>query len=289
MTTPGADAFPRAGLDAPFAVPEKKIGSEADVVRFQRSVAFARFMAFIELLNAAVKGKTCLDQDIPSSPTISRLIELLDVLNGLIDEVPPSTGPRRFGNVAFRTWMGKLDEVPTFVVWKAAYSQRAPTLLREYLPAECHPALVEMTPYFLGGFGSGQRLDYGTGHELSFAAFLCSLFLLRILDPAKDAVATALLIFPKYFNRNIEANFRYFSLIRRLVEMYTLEPAGSHGVWGLDDTSFLPFLLGSGQLREEAGAPPTESIMRPEVVEAQKDKNLYFAAIAWINKVPPLL
>jgi serine/threonine-protein phosphatase 2A activator len=56
-----------------------------------------------------------------------------------------------------------------------------------------------MTPYFLGGFGSGQRLDYGTGHELSFAAFLCALFLLRILDPAKDAVAAALLILPKYF------------------------------------------------------------------------------------------
>jgi hypothetical protein len=112
MTTPGADSFPRADPDAPFAVPEKKINSEADVVRFQRSVGFARFMAFIELLNVAVKGKTCLDEDIPSNPTISRLIELLDVLNGLVDEFPPSTGPRRFGNVAFRTWMGTLDEVP---------------------------------------------------------------------------------------------------------------------------------------------------------------------------------
>lgn len=71
-------------------------------------------------------------------------------------------------------------------------------LLREYLPQECHPALVEITPYFLGGFGSGQRLDYGTGHELSFAAFLSTLFLLRLLDPAKDSVAGALVVFPKY-------------------------------------------------------------------------------------------
>jgi hypothetical protein len=116
MTTPGADAFPRADLDAPFAVPEKKINSEADVVRFQRSVAFTRYMDFIEILNAAVKGKTCLDEDIPSNPTISRLIELLDVLNRLVDEVPPSTEPRRFGNVAFRTWMAKLNEVPKFAV-----------------------------------------------------------------------------------------------------------------------------------------------------------------------------
>ena len=78
---------------------------------------------------------------------------------------------------------------------------------------------------------------------------------------------------------------RYFALIRRLIETYTLEPAGSHGVWGLDDTSFLPFLLGSGQLKDQPAAPATASIMQPEVVKAQGDRNLYFAAIAWINKV----
>jgi len=79
--------------------------------------------------------------------------------------------------------------------------------------------------------------------------------------------------------------FRYFALIRRLIETYTLEPAGSHGVWGLDDTSFLPFLLGSGQLRDQPWAPPTASITQTTTVEAQRDKNLYFNAIAWINKV----
>jgi serine/threonine-protein phosphatase 2A activator len=30
----------------------------------------------------------------------------------------------------------------------------------------------ELRAYFLGSFGSATRLDYGTGHELSFLAFL---------------------------------------------------------------------------------------------------------------------
>jgi len=157
--------------------------------------------------------------------------------------------------------------------------------LKQHLPQETHAALVEITSYFTGAFGSGQRLDYGTGHELSFAAFLCTLFLLRILDPATDAITAALVIFPKYIPLGNLLNDRYFKLIRRLIETYTLEPAGSHGVWGLDDTSFLPFLLGSGQLKEQPTAPPTASIMQPEIIKVQQDKNLYFEAIAWINKV----
>jgi serine/threonine-protein phosphatase 2A activator len=112
--TASIGSFPRVELDARFGVPEKKINSDADVIRFKRSEAFARVVAFIALLNGSITGKTCLDEDIPVNPVISRVIELLDVLNGYIAEIPPSTGPRRFGNVAFRTWMKRVEEVSIF-------------------------------------------------------------------------------------------------------------------------------------------------------------------------------
>ena len=46
------------------------------------------------------------------------------------------------------------------------------------------------------GFGNATRIDYGTGHEAKFAAFVCCLMKLGVI-PRKDAAAVALRVMSK--------------------------------------------------------------------------------------------
>lgn len=78
--------------------------------------------------------------------------------------------------------------------------------------------------------------------------------------------------------------WRYIQIMRVLQSTYWLEPAGSHGVWGLDDYHFLPFLFGSAQLRGHKFVRP-KAIHDPEIVDELSKDYMYFSCIKFINSI----
>lgn len=127
----------------------------------------------------------------------------------------------RFGNKAFRVWHDKVAAESDSHIAKFS---SAPGF------EKCIP---EIKVYLLESFGSYERLDYGTGHELNFVVFFFCLFKMGVLvkEDQKSAIN-------KVFQR-------YMELMRLIQSKYCLEPAGSHGVWGLDDYQHLAFFFGA--------------------------------------------
>ncbi|KAL9183507.1 hypothetical protein ACHAXT_004363 [Thalassiosira profunda] len=118
--------------------------------------------------------------------------------------------------------------------------------------------IAELRAYLHDGFGHPIRIDYGTGHEASFTVFLLSLCKIGCFhwadsnnksdkadgegqgkpSPSPEVISLASLsLFHVYLN-----------VTRGLQRDYMLEPAGSHGVWGLDDYHCVPFYLGACQM-----------------------------------------
>ena len=178
-----------------FISPVKQIHDGQDVSKFLTSKAYSDIMNFLLQLNRSVFARHIHGDnteravqiwelgspDVVFSSTIIGLRSLLNALYKIIDEIPLDTGPRRFGNVSFRDWSRTVEE-------------RSSDLLRDHLPKEVlsfqHSTSVapidELRSYFLGSFGSAQRLDYGTGHELSFLAFLGCIWKLGGFDTSVD-------------------------------------------------------------------------------------------------------
>ena len=90
----------------------------------------------------------------------------------MVDETPPIQQPMRYGNKGYRNW---LDKVITDSDKMLATISSAPGFEK---------AIPELKVYWLESFGHYERLDYGTGHELTFVVFLFCLFKLQVLEEA---------------------------------------------------------------------------------------------------------
>ncbi|KAK2120429.1 hypothetical protein P7K49_001815 [Saguinus oedipus] len=241
---------------------------------------------------------------------IEKLLALLNTLDRWIDETPPVDQPSRFGNKAYRTWYAKLDEeaenlvatvvpthlaaaVPEVAVYlkesvgnstridygtgglKALSASKSHQEFAKYLQrigAAGGRGLIVSMLTLLGGalitdLDSGrpkqsQSFSWTTvnvGHEAAFAAFLCCLCKIGVLR-VDDQIA---IVF-KVFNR-------YLEVMRKLQKTYRMEPAGSQGVWGLDDFQFLPFIWGSSQLIDHPYLEPRHFVDEKAVNENHKD------------------
>lgn len=169
-------------------------------------------LEFIQKLNIAVMGKKLGTTNYSSS--VDKTLRVLETLNNFVNDYPPLESNQRFGNLAFRDWNQKVQD-------------QALPLTKSLLGDGKYSD--EIAVYLAGAFGNAQRIDYGSGHELSFVAWLCCLdligfykgrrgFNLNNLDD--DASSLVLGVFQAYL-----------VLVRKLQTIYNLEPAGSHGTF----------------------------------------------------------
>lgn len=267
------------------SVPAKRIYDANDVIVFKSSIAYAKLNHIIQLLVQKVGGidvrSNVLNLDLVTNKVKSEnareplwdkdeidvknqpavlvgVLTILSRLNELITLTPPAQGPRRFGNMNCRVWHDKIEEEVDF-------------LLKANLPIK---DTTELKYYLLNSFGSRMRLDYGTGHELSFIAFIGGLIQLDILNLDEISGLDLLEIFASYYD-----------ITKRLILDYSLEPAGSHGVWGLDDHFHFIYILGASEFIDNKLAPPVQQVLSATNINFLKSSNLYVNSVAFIYKI----
>jgi len=190
--------------------PIKKIDTENLMIKWQKSQAYSSIVSFIKVVNSLIVDGSSLDA-INVSENIESFVSLLECLTEKIDDFPPINRPRRFGNTAFTkccSWLnGNLLE-----------------LVDKYLFGRLNDKndkikAGEVGTYLLEEIGHPQRIDYWSGHELSFIAFLICLFDVKYLDATAngkaDVANTALVVAPVYYAPKMRASERRFLISPR--------------------------------------------------------------------------
>ncbi len=198
-------------------------------------------------------------RDSDLSTAVKTILNILDKVEDVVQRSPPEEqGDSRFGNKGFRDFLD--------------LAAKEHTSWHQELGITSDEAILEISTYFLQSFGNRTRIDYGSGHELNFMLWLLCLYQIKIITPS-DFRPLVLRIFT-----------RYLTLMRLIQKTYYLEPAGSHGVWGLDDYQFLPFLFGASQLLHHPFIRPL-SIHQNLILEEYGNDYLYLSQVLFVNSV----
>ena len=199
--------------------PSRRIFTDADLTHFLSSPAHSRIVGFIEQLAQTVPGQVP-PQSTQLTASETSLVLLLDKFELEIEQFPidpTSRDSARFGDKTFRDWLASISRI----VLEGCFNDE------------------ETRTYLLGSFGDATRVDFGTGHELN-----CLVFLLVLVDRGVLQISSRLVL---------GVFWRYLRLVRSVLTRFRLEPAGSHGVWGLDEYFHLSFLFGAAQLTGSHG------------------------------------
>jgi serine/threonine-protein phosphatase 2A activator len=251
---------PPETLELTFKRPTRRILSPKDHETFLTSPTYDLLLAFVFGLAESVVDtpiSAALKDEL--SPTVTTILHILEQVEDVVKRSPPEDqSGSRFGNKGFRDFLDL-----------AAKEQ---SLWHTQLGITVSEAISEVSTYFLQSFGNRTRIDYGSGHELNFILWLLCLYQLKIIKPS-DFRYLVLLVF-----------MRYLTLMRLIQSTYYLEPAGSHGVWGLDDYQFLPFLFGASQLLHHPFIRPL-SIHQSFILEEYGKDYMYLGQVNFVNSV----
>lgn len=199
--------------DENFEGPKRMLYIKDDLPKWLKSKAYFELYHFVEELAFIVKSKP-LSYEVEITKTIQICLDIIQEMKDLVKDIPPVGDPMRYGNIAFRTWFSKVIEKTEDWMTKIILTKNEKVEKK---------VLIELTAYFRESLGNNTRIDYGTGHETAFAAWMYCLCKFNIIS--KDE---KLVMINKVF-------WEYLEMIRVVQKVYKLEPAGSHGVWGLDD------------------------------------------------------
>ncbi|GAA5894242.1 hypothetical protein JCM6882_007610 [Rhodosporidiobolus microsporus] len=253
MTSTAPSELPTVTLvETASAEPLRKILTQDDMQQWLRSEAYSNIERFIERLRTA--SETSGEGN--SSQAVVVVVEFLERIGTWINEAATAGSPASRGK-AFKSWLARVEEASSVFNHDLVSPSQA-------------AALPELQFHLVSSFGSAIRLDYGTGHELSFLAYLLILRLISVLKQEDE---------PAIVKRCFVT---YRDVVGKLQKAFKLEAAGKMGVWGVDERGHLVYHFGASQSRIHPSKRPA-SLLAPPSLTPNSISYLYLSTLFHLN------